>query len=58
MVAVLKDRLYEIDRLISRTVAYALVTGLLVGVYTGLVLLATRVLPLHTPVAIAGSTRN
>jgi len=58
VVAVLKDRLYEIDRLISRTVAYALVTGLLVGVYTGLVLLATRVLPLHTPVAIAGSTRN
>jgi hypothetical protein len=25
-------------------------------VYAGLVLLATRVLPLHTPVAVAGST--
>ena len=41
VVAVLKYRLYEIDRLISRTVAYAIVTGLLVGVYAGLVLLAT-----------------
>ena len=42
-VAVLKYRLYEIDRIISRTLAYAIVTGLLVGVYAGLVLLATRV---------------
>ena len=33
VVAVLKYRLYDIDRLISRTVAYAIVTGLLVGVY-------------------------
>jgi hypothetical protein len=56
VVAVLKYRLYEIDRLISRTVAYAIVTGLLVGVYSGLVLLATRVLPLHGSVAVAGST--
>jgi hypothetical protein len=55
-VAVLKYRLYDIDRLISRTVAYAIVTGLLVGLYAGLVLLATRVLPLHAPVAVAGST--
>ncbi len=55
-IAVLKYRLYEIDRIISRTVAYAIVTGLLVGVYVGLVLLATRVLPLSSPVAVAGST--
>jgi hypothetical protein len=55
-VAVLKYRLYEIDRLISRTLAYAIVTGLLIGVYAGLVLLATRVLPLHTQAAVAGST--
>jgi hypothetical protein len=32
------------------------VTGLLVGVYAGLVLLATRVLPLSSPVAVAIST--
>jgi hypothetical protein len=55
-VAVLKYRLYEIDRIISRTLAYVIVTGLLVGVYAGLVLLATRVLSFHTPVAVAVST--
>lgn len=53
---ILKFKLYDIDRVISRTIAYALVTGLLVGVYAGAVLLATRVLPLSGPVAVAGST--
>jgi hypothetical protein len=55
-VAILKYRLYDIDRLISRTLAYAIVTGLLVGVYAGLVLLATQVFGLHTPVAVAAAT--
>ena len=55
-VGILKYRLYEIDRIISRTVAYAIVTGLLVGVYAGLVLLATLVLGRHTPVAVAAAT--
>ena len=55
-VAILKYRLYEIDRIISRTLAYAIVTGLLVGVYAGLVLLATQVFRVHTPVAVAAST--
>ena len=55
-VAILKYRLYDIDRLISRTLAYAIVTGLLVGVYAGLVLLATELLHVHTPVAVAVST--
>jgi hypothetical protein len=55
-VAILKYRLYEIDRIISRTLAYAIVTGLLIGVYAGVVLLATRVLPLSSPVAVAGAT--
>jgi hypothetical protein len=55
-IAVLKYRLYDIDRIISRTLAYAIVTGLLVGVYAGLVLLATEVLQLKSPVAVAGST--
>ena len=53
---ILKFRLYDIDRIISRTVAYAIVTGLLVGVYAGLVLLATEVLGLHNTVAVAAST--
>jgi hypothetical protein len=55
-IGILKYRLYEIDRIISRTLAYAIVTGLLVGVYAGLVLLATQVLRVHTPVAVAAST--
>jgi hypothetical protein len=55
-VGILKYRLYEIDRIISRTLAYAIVTGLLVGMYAGLVLLATDVLSVHTPVAVAAST--
>jgi formate-dependent nitrite reductase membrane component NrfD len=55
-VAVLKYRLYDIDRVISRTLAYAIVTGLLVGVYVGLVLLATQVFQFHNTVAVAAST--
>ena len=55
-IAILKYRLYDIDRIISRTLAYAIVTGLLVGAYAGLVLLATRVLSVHTPVAVAAAT--
>jgi hypothetical protein len=55
-IAVLKYRLYDIDRIISRTLAYAIVTGLLVGVYAGLVLLATEVLTLKSAVAVAAST--
>jgi hypothetical protein len=55
-VAILKYRLYEIDRIISRTLAYTIVTGVLVGVYAGLVLLATHVLGFHSSVAVAVST--
>jgi hypothetical protein len=55
-VAILKYRLYDIDRILSRTVAYAIITGLLIGVYAGLVLLATQVLRFSSPVAVAAST--
>jgi hypothetical protein len=53
---ILRYRLFEIDRIISRTVAYALVTGLLVGVYAGLVLLAIEVLRFGSSVAVAVAT--
>src|SRR5579862_6776400 len=52
----MKYRLYDIDRIISRTLAYAIITGLLVGVYAGLVLLATGVLRLHSTLAVAVAT--
>jgi hypothetical protein len=55
-VAVLKYGLFDIDRIISRTLAYAIVTGLLVGVYAAIVLLATRVVSINEPVAVAAST--
>jgi hypothetical protein len=53
---IMKFRLYDIDRIISRTLAYAIVTGLLVGTYAGLVLLATRVLAFSSAIAVATST--
>jgi hypothetical protein len=52
----LKYHLYDIDRIISRTLAYALVTGLLVGVYAGLVLLAMQVFGFLSTVAVAATT--
>jgi hypothetical protein len=55
-IAILKYRLYDIDRLISRTLAYAIVTGLLIGVYAALVIVATQVLGVSTPPAVGVST--
>jgi hypothetical protein len=55
-IGILRYRLYDIDRLISRTLSYALLTGLLVGAFVGLVLLTTRVLPFSNPVGVAAST--
>jgi hypothetical protein len=55
-VGILKYRLYDIDRLISRTLSYAIVTGLLVAVFIGLVSLTTDVLPFSSPVGVAAST--
>jgi hypothetical protein len=55
-VAVLKYRLYELNRVISRVVSYTLITALLGGVFIGLILLATHVLPVKGPVAVAAAT--
>jgi len=55
-VGILKYRLYEIDRLISRTLSYALLTALLVGTFIGLVALTTDTLALSGRVGVAAST--
>ena len=58
-IAVLRYRLYEIDRIISRTIGWALVTGMLVGAFALLVLGSSTVLELLTggnTLAVAGST--
>jgi uncharacterized membrane protein YidH (DUF202 family) len=55
-IAVLRYRLYDIDRIISRTLAYAIITGLLVGFYAGIVLLVTQVFKFHSTVAVAAAT--
>lgn len=55
-VAVLKYRLYELNRIVSRVVSYTLITALLGGVFTGLILFATRVLPVKGSVAVALAT--
>jgi hypothetical protein len=55
-VAVLKYRLFDIDRIISRVVSYAVITALLAGVFAGLILFATEVLPFKAPPAVAVST--
>jgi hypothetical protein len=55
-VAVLKYRLYAIDRIISRVISYLVITAVLAGVFAGLVVLATSALPVKTPVAVAVAT--
>ena len=54
--AVLRYRLYEIDRIISRTVTYAIVAGLLASVYVAAVYGITRLVPATGDLAVAGST--
>jgi hypothetical protein len=58
-IAVLRYRLYEIDRLVSRTVAYGLVTVVLLAVFGGAILLFSALLSPLTggnTLAVAGST--
>ena len=58
-IAVLKYRLYDIDRIISRTLVYAVVTALLAGCYAAIVLGFERAfgsLTRGNELAVAGST--
>ena len=57
--AILRYRLYEIDRIISRTIGWATVTGILVAVFAGLVVtLQTLLAPVtdESTLAVAAST--
>jgi hypothetical protein len=56
-IAILKYRLYEIDRLINRTLVYGLLTALLAAVYAGLVLTLGQLLGRqNSSLAVAGAT--
>ncbi|HUY08619.1 MAG TPA: hypothetical protein VMW80_04105 [Candidatus Dormibacteraeota bacterium] len=50
--AIVRYRLYDIDRLVSRTVSYLIVVGLLFSVYVACVLLMTTFLPLRGSVSV------
>ncbi|HUP15333.1 MAG TPA: hypothetical protein VM848_04710 [Acidimicrobiia bacterium] len=54
--AVLRYRLYEIDRIISRTVTYSILAGLLAALYLATVYAMTRLVPVTGDLAVAGST--
>lgn len=57
-VAVLRYRLYQVDRLISRTVTYALVAGLLAAIFAAIAVGLPQVLGVaeESPLAVAGAT--
>ena len=54
--AVLRYRLYDIDRILSRTVSYVVVIGILAGVYLLALTAMTNFLPSDSSLSVAAST--
>jgi hypothetical protein len=55
-VAVLRHRLFDINRVLSRTTSYILVTGIVIAVYGSVVAVASWLLPASSSIAVAGAT--
>ena len=55
-VAVLRYKLYEIDRIISRTVSYTLLTAVLAALYLGAVFVFNLLFPQQSDLTVAAST--
>ena len=55
-IAILRYRLYDIDRIISRTVSYAIVAAVLVAIYAGFAVVLGAVVGRSNPLAVAGAT--
>jgi hypothetical protein len=55
-VAILRYKLYEIDRLVSRTVSYALLVGLLVGLFAAGVIGTQAIFGASSDLAVAATT--
>lgn len=54
--AIVRYRAFDIDRLISRSISYAVVLGLLTGAFFGVVFAVTSVLPVSNDPAVALAT--
>jgi hypothetical protein len=55
-VAVLRYRLFDIDRIVSRTVGYTMVAGSLAAIFAIVVTLLTTLLPADSDIRVAAST--
>jgi hypothetical protein len=55
-VAVLRHQMYDIERVVSRTTSYLLVSGVVLAVYVGVVTVASRLLPSSSSLTVALAT--
>jgi hypothetical protein len=55
-IAILRFHLYDIDRVLSRTTSYAVVTGIAIAVYAVLVTTISRLLPTSSALAVTIAT--